>query len=59
MVVDAVRLYLPALALFSYLNMAAWLIPGMLGVAYRRRLLEHRAAVTLGVAMLGVNLALL
>lgn len=59
MAVDAIRLYLPELALLGYVNMAAWLIPGLLGVAYRRRLLPRAAAVKFGVAMLGVNLALL
>jgi hypothetical protein len=39
--------------------MIVWLIPGMLGVAYRRRLLARRAALALGVVMLTVNVALL
>ena len=43
----------------GYLNMVAWLIPGMLGVAYRRRLLAGRAALTLGGVMFTVNIALL
>lgn len=58
MVVDVIRLREPDLAWLGYLNMAAWLIPGMFGVAYRRGLLDGRAALRLGVTMLGVNLAL-
>jgi hypothetical protein len=59
MVVDLIRLHVPGLALLGYLNMAAWLIPGLFGVAYRRRLLDGRAAVTVGLVMLAANLALL
>jgi surface polysaccharide O-acyltransferase-like enzyme len=58
-VVDAVRITVPGLAVLGYLNMAVWVIPGMFGVAYRRRLLAGRAALALAVAMLAVNLALL
>lgn len=58
MVVDAVRLHLPGAATLGYLNMVVWLIPGMFGVAYRRGLLNPRAAARLGVGMLCVNLAL-
>ncbi|MDO3638174.1 acyltransferase family protein [Mycolicibacterium arseniciresistens] len=57
--IDVLRINLELPKLVSYLNMAAWLIPGMLGVAYRRRLLDGRTALGVGVAMLGVNLALL
>jgi hypothetical protein len=58
MVVDALRLRVPDLTLLGYVNMTAWLIPGMFGIAYRRGLLDTRAAYPLGIAMLGVNLAL-
>ncbi|HXO54756.1 MAG TPA: acyltransferase, partial [Mycobacterium sp.] len=58
-VVDAIRINVHALSALGYLNMVAWLIPGMFGVAYRRRLLAGRAALTLGVVMLVVNVALL
>ncbi|MCZ8377480.1 acyltransferase [Mycobacterium sp. CPCC 205372] len=57
--IDVLRINLEMPKLVSYLNMAAWLIPGILGVAYRRRLLDGRTALGVGVAMLGVNLALL
>jgi hypothetical protein len=57
--VDIVRINLDMPKTFGYLNMVAWLIPGMLGVAYRRRLLTGRVAAGIGIAMLGVNLALL
>ena len=58
-VVDAIRINVHALSALGYLNMVAWLIPGMFGVAYRRRLLAGRAALTLVVVMLVVNVALL
>lgn len=57
--VDVLRINMETPKLLSYLNMAAWLIPGMLGVAYRRRLLDGPTALGVGVAMLGANLALL
>lgn len=57
-VIDLLRIEYELPKPMSYVNMAAWLIPGMLGVAYRRRLLDGRCALTLGVAMVGVNLAL-
>lgn len=57
--VDVVRLHLPGAAPLGYLNMAVWLIPGMFGVAYRRGLLDGRAALRTGLAMVGINLALL
>lgn len=58
-VVDAVRVTEPGWSLLGYANFVAWLIPGMLGVAYRRHLITPRAACVLGAAMLAVNLALL
>jgi hypothetical protein len=39
--------------------MVMWVIPGIFGVAYRRRLLTGRAPLTLGVVMLAVNITLL
>src|SRR6478752_2179287 len=57
MAVDFVRLHVPGTDLLGYLNMTVWLIPGMFGVAYRRGLLDGRAALRLGLAMLGVNVA--
>ncbi|MGV9799439.1 acyltransferase family protein [Mycobacterium sp. NPDC003449] len=57
--VDAIRIHLDGYASLGYLNTVVWLIPGMFGVAYRRGLLTGRAALTLGIGMLGVNLALL
>ncbi len=59
MVVDVIRLHVPGTALLGYLNMTVWLIPGLFGVAYRRRLLDRRTALRVGLAMLGVNLTLL
>ncbi len=59
LLVDVVRLHVPAMAWLGYLNMAVWLVPGMFGVAYRRRLLTSRTALALGAVMLGINLALL
>jgi hypothetical protein len=58
-VVDAARISADGLAGLGYLNMSAWLIPGMLGVAYRRELLSTRAALALGGVMLAINLALM
>src|SRR6476469_6123161 len=58
-VVDAIRINGDAPATIGYLNLVAWLIPGMLGVAYRRHLLARRAALMLGAVMLAVNLALM
>ena len=57
--VDAIRVNTDGPAALGYLNLVAWLIPGMLGVAYRRRLLAGRAALTVGAAMLVVNVSLL
>jgi hypothetical protein len=58
-VVNAIRINIDGLSALGYLNMVMWVIPGMFGVAYRRRLLTGRAALTLGVVMLAVNVALL
>ena len=58
-VVDAVRVADPGWSTVGYVNMLAWLIPGMFGVAYRRRLLTARTALHVGVAMFVVNLSLL
>ena len=57
--IDAIRINGDAPAGLGYLNLVAWLIPGMLGVAYRRHLLAGRAALLLGAVMLAVNLALM
>ena len=57
-VIDAIRIAVHAPSALGYLNMVVWAIPGMFGVAYRRRLLTGRAALTLGVAMFVVNVAL-
>ncbi len=56
--VDAVRVNIGGLSGLGYLNLVAWLIPGLLGVAYRRHLLAGRAALVLGAAMFVVNVAL-
>lgn len=58
-VVDVLRLHWPALAPIGYLNLAAWLIPGMFGVAYRRQLLSGRVALSVAAAVFTVNIALL
>jgi hypothetical protein len=58
-VADAIRINVHGLSALGYLNMVVWLVPGMFGVAYRRRLLAGRAALTLGVVMLVINVALL
>lgn len=58
-VIDTIRINLDGYATLGYLNTVVWLIPGMLGVAYRRALLTGGAAFGIGIAMLGVNLALL
>ena len=57
-VVDVIRVTDPGWTALSYVNFIAWLIPGMFGVAYRRGLLGTHPALALGVAMLGVNVAL-
>lgn len=58
-VVDAVRVSVPGWSALGYLNLAVWLIPGMLGVGYRRGLLSGPAAFGVGAAMLAANVALL
>ena len=58
-VIDAIRISGDGPSGLGYLNLVAWLIPGMLGVAYRRHLLAGRAALVLGAVMLAVNLALM
>ncbi|AKS32940.1 acyltransferase family protein [Mycolicibacterium goodii] len=57
--IDAVRINLDGYAALGYLNTVVWLIPGMLGVAYRRRLLTAAAGLRIGLGMFAVNLALL
>lgn len=57
--VDILRLTTDAPAGLAFVNLVAWVIPGILGVVYRRQLLSVRAALAVGVGMLGVNLALL
>ena len=47
-VIDAIRINADGLPGLGYLNLVAWLIPGILGVAYRRKLLAGRAALLLG-----------
>lgn len=56
--IDVLRINDPGWSALAWVNFAAWLIPGMLGVAYRRALLRPRAALLLGLAMLVVNVAL-
>lgn len=58
-VIDAVRLHWPTSAPLGYLNMTAWLIPSLFGVAYRRQLLSARAALGTAAALFGVNIALI
>jgi hypothetical protein len=57
-VVDAIRINTDVASAVGYLNMGAWLIPGMLAVAYRRNLLTPRAALAVAVPMMAVNVAL-
>lgn len=56
--VDVIRLTTDAPSGLAFVNLVAWLIPGILGVVYRRRLLSTRAALRVGLAMLAVNLGL-
>lgn len=58
-VVDVLRIGGDVPVGLGYVNLVAWLIPGMLGVAYRRRLLGPRQGLVLGACALAVNLALL
>ena len=57
-VVDLVRINAPGWSGLAWVNFTAWLIPGMLGVAYRRGLLRPRPALALGCAMFVINVAL-
>jgi hypothetical protein len=57
--VDAIRINVDGASALGYLNMIVWAIPGMFGVAYRRRLLAGRAALILGAVVLAINVALL
>jgi hypothetical protein len=56
--VDAIRINDHAWSALGYLNFVVWLIPGMLGVAYRRGLLTTPTALRVGLGMLAVNVAL-
>lgn len=56
--VDTIRINDHSWAALGYLNFVVWLIPGMLGVAYRRGLLTTTAALRVGLGMLAVNVAL-
>jgi len=56
--VDTIRINDHSWAALGYLNFVVWLIPGMLGVAYRRGLLTTTAALRVGIGMLAVNVAL-
>jgi len=56
--VDAIRINDHSWSALGYLNFVVWLIPGMLGVAYRRGLLITPTALRVGLAMLAVNVAL-
>jgi hypothetical protein len=58
-VVDHLRVAGHAGVAIGYLNLVAWLIPGMLGVAYRRGLLSTSRAFALGVCAFVVNVGLL
>jgi Acyltransferase family len=58
-VIDAIRTNVDGLSGLGYVNLVAWVIPGMFGVAYRRKLLVARAALMLGAAIFVVNLALM
>jgi hypothetical protein len=58
-VIDAIRINVNGYTTLGYLNTVVWLIPGMLGVAYRRNLLSSSAALQVGLGMLAVNVALL
>lgn len=57
-VIDAVRLHWSAAAPIGYLNLTAWLIPGMFGVAYRRELLTRRTALVTALVLFTVDVAL-
>ncbi|MCK0173047.1 acyltransferase [Mycolicibacterium sp. F2034L] len=57
--VDVIRLNVESFSALGYVNTVVWLLPGLLGVAYRRGLLRPRAGVTLGAAMFAVNVVLM
>jgi len=57
-VIDVLRLHWPALMPLGYLNLAVWLIPAMFGVAYRRRLLTGRTALTIAAVFVAIDVAL-
>lgn len=57
-IVDVVRINSEVWPVFGYVNLTMWLIPGMFGVAYRRGLLTSRAALAIGAATFGINVAL-
>lgn len=56
--VDAIRINDHSWSALGYVNFVVWLIPGLLGVAYRRGLLSAATALRVGLAMLAVNVAL-
>lgn len=57
--IDAIRISLDGYAVLGYANVVVWLIPGMIGVGYRRGLLTRRSALVAGLGMFTANLALL
>lgn len=58
-VVDVIRINVETPTVFGYVNLSAWLIPAMFGVAYRRGLLSHGAALVIAGAAFAVNVALI
>ena len=58
-VVDHLRVAGHAGAVLGYVNLVAWVIPGMLGVAYRRGLIGTSRAFALGAFAFVVNVSLL
>jgi fucose 4-O-acetylase-like acetyltransferase len=58
-VVDHLRVTGHAGVALGYVNLVAWVIPGMLGVAYRRGLLGTSRAFALGACAFVVNVGLL
>lgn len=58
-VVDAIRINVETPTVFGYVNLSAWLIPAMFGVAYRRGLLSPGAALVTAGAAFAVNVALI
>lgn len=57
-IVDYIRVNDVSWSTLGYVNLVAWLIPGMFGVAYRRQSLTPRTAFLVGMAMVVVNVAL-